>query len=94
MMVFIGESPHAYDFQSVKIIYDSNLSIVHADVVACGIKNPSFIAMGLKFPCNYPEKSIVLLDDTLSFKFYSDFETSGGGCMIAMSCRELMTVPK
>lgn len=57
----------------VKIIYESNLSISQADIVACGIKNPSFIAMGLKFPCNYPEKSIVLLDDTLSYKFYSYF---------------------
>ena len=50
----------------VGIIYESNLNIAQADVVACGIKNPSFIAMGLKFPFNYPDKSIVLLDDTLS----------------------------
>jgi len=57
----------------VKILYESNLSISQADVVACGIKNPAFIAMGLKFLCNYPEKSIVLLDDTLSYKFYSYF---------------------
>jgi hypothetical protein len=56
-----------------KIIYESNLSIDQADVVACGIKNPSFIAMGLKFPFSHPEKSIVLLDDTLAYKFYSYF---------------------
>jgi flavin-dependent dehydrogenase len=29
--------------------------------------------MGFKFPFSHPEKSIVLLDDTLSYKFYSYF---------------------
>jgi len=41
-MVFIGESPYAYDFKSVIIIYDSMLSIAHGDVAAWGIKNFSF----------------------------------------------------
>ena len=57
----------------VKIIYGSNLNSSDADVVAAGPKTPSFVAMGIKFPFEHPDKSIVLLDDTLSYKFYSYF---------------------
>ncbi|UCD82282.1 MAG: NAD(P)-binding protein [Desulfobacterales bacterium] len=57
----------------VKIIYESKLKISDADVVASGIKTPSFVAMGVKFPFNHPDRSIVLLDDTLSYKMYSYF---------------------
>ena len=49
------------------------MKISDADVVASGIKTPSFVAMGVKFPFNHPDKSIVLLDDTLSYKMYSYF---------------------
>ena len=55
----------------VNIVYNSKLSIKEADIVAIGINKPTFIASGVKFACEHPDRSIVILDDDLSFKIYN-----------------------
>jgi hypothetical protein len=57
----------------VKIFYNSRLSIKEADIVATGVNKPAFIATGVKFAYEHPDRSIVILDDDLSFKMYSYF---------------------
>lgn len=57
----------------VKILYKSNLKFNEADIVAIGFKKPTFIATGVKFRLKHPDKSIALLDNNLSLKFYSYF---------------------
>ena len=59
--------------EKITIIYNSKLSIKDANIVATGIRNPTFIATGVKFDIVHPDISIVLLDDNMSPKMYSYF---------------------
>ena len=57
----------------IKIIYNSNLKHEEADIIATGRKSPSFVLTGIMFRLNHPDKSIVLLDNNLSYRCYSYF---------------------
>jgi flavin-dependent dehydrogenase len=57
----------------VNIHYNSELNIEEADIVAIGINKPAVIATGIKFSFNHPNRSILILDDDLSYKMYSYF---------------------
>lgn len=68
---------HALETQAtaakIPIIYNSKLTVDEADIVATGIKKPTYIIMGITFPFEHPDKAIALFDDNLSFKIYSYF---------------------
>ena len=55
----------------VRICYESNLKRSEAHIVATGLKKPTFIATGVRFGINGPDRSIVLLNNDLSSRFYS-----------------------
>jgi flavin-dependent dehydrogenase len=55
----------------VKILYNSNLEASQADIIATGVKEPTFVATGIIFPFKHNDRSVVLLDDNLSYKMYS-----------------------
>jgi len=57
----------------IRIIYNSNLKHHDADIIATGLKKPSFVVTGIKFKFNHPDRSIVLLDNFLSRGCYSYF---------------------
>lgn len=57
----------------IPIIFKSDLTAAEADIVATGKRKPAFTATGITFPFDYPDKSIVILDDNLSFGIYSYF---------------------
>jgi len=57
----------------VKIFYRSTLNSNEANIIATGPQKPTFIATGIKFRFKHPDKSIVLLDEKFSLKFYSYF---------------------
>jgi flavin-dependent dehydrogenase len=57
----------------IKINHNSTLKAQEADIIATGIKQPTFIATGIMFSCALQDKSILLFDDNLSEKFYSYF---------------------
>ena len=59
--------------RQIPIKYNSKLNFKDADIIATGINKPNFIATGIKFPFEHPDRSIVILDDNLSFKMYSYF---------------------
>jgi flavin-dependent dehydrogenase len=58
---------------NAKIIFESDLRQDDADIIATGIKKPTAIASGIKFGLNHPDKTLVLLDDNLAFKWYAYF---------------------
>ena len=60
----------------IPITFCSKLNIRKADIIATGIKKPTFIVNGISFPFDHPDKAIALLDDRLSFKIYSYFIVS------------------
>ena len=62
--------------ESIQILHNSDLSIKDANIVATGIKKPTFIATGINFTFKHPDRSIVILDDKLSPKMYSYFIVS------------------
>jgi len=68
---------HALEKQArgtnVKLVFESSLRQRDADIIATGIKKPTIIACGIKFNLDLPDKTLVLLDDNLSFKWYSYF---------------------
>jgi flavin-dependent dehydrogenase len=57
----------------IPIIYKSKLTVEGADIVATGIKKPTFIVMGITFPFDHPDMTMALFDDNLSFQIYSYF---------------------
>lgn len=57
----------------IRILYRSNLKHNEADIIATGLKKPTFVVTGIKFKFNHPDKSIVLLDNNLSYRCYSYF---------------------
>jgi len=68
---------HALEKQAtdakIPIIYNSKLTIDAADIVATGIKKPTYIIMGITFPFDHPDKAMALFDDRVSFQIYSYF---------------------
>jgi flavin-dependent dehydrogenase len=57
----------------VKIFYCSTLDSNEVSIIATGPQKPTFVATGIKFGFRHPDKSIVLLDNRFSLKFYSYF---------------------
>ena len=57
--------------QNIPIVYKSELDINDADIIATGAGKPAFIATGVKFAIDHPDRSMVILDDHLSFQMYS-----------------------
>jgi flavin-dependent dehydrogenase len=57
----------------IDLFHNSTLKRQEADIIATGIKKPSFLAMGIIFPCVLPDKTAILFDDNLSEKFYAYF---------------------
>ena len=57
----------------INIFFNSTLKIQEADIIATGIKKPTFIATGVMFSCTHREKSVLLFDNNLSKNFYSYF---------------------
>jgi flavin-dependent dehydrogenase len=57
----------------ITIIYNSKLAVEGADIVATGIKKPTFIIMGITFPFENQDAAMALFDDNLSFQIYSYF---------------------
>ena len=57
--------------EGVELLYQSKLEPSDADIIATGIKEPTFIAMGTKFKCIHPDRVIVLFDNNLSLNMYS-----------------------
>jgi hypothetical protein len=57
----------------IPIIFRSKLNADDANIIATGIKEPTFIATGITFPFDHPDKAIALFDDRLSLGIYSYF---------------------
>ena len=57
----------------IKILYNSNLQPNEADIIATGMKSPTFVVTGILFKLKHPDTSIVLLDNNLSYRCYSYF---------------------
>jgi flavin-dependent dehydrogenase len=57
----------------VPIIFRSKLNADDADIIATGIKEPTFIVSGITFPFDHPDYAITLFDDRLSLGIYSYF---------------------
>ena len=57
----------------IKVLYNSKLQDKEADIIATGLKSPTFVVTGVMFRLKYPDKSIVLLDNNLSQRCYSYF---------------------
>jgi hypothetical protein len=57
----------------IRIRFRSRLEPANAHVVATGFSKPAFLVTGITFPFQQPDRSIVLLDDTLSSRCYSYF---------------------
>jgi flavin-dependent dehydrogenase len=72
-----GAIDHAVQKQAtdagIPIIFKSKLNTADADIVATGIKKPSFFVTGITFPFDHPDKAISLFDDRLSLGIYSYF---------------------
>ena len=62
----------------VTIKYHSNLRPEGADIIATGIKKPTFVTTGIKFRISHPETSIILLDNNISSRCYSYFIANEG----------------
>ena len=57
----------------IPIIFRSKLDVNKADIIATGVKKPTFIVTGITFPFEYPDKAIALFDNRLSLGIYSYF---------------------
>jgi len=57
----------------IKIRYNSKLVPSEADIIATGYKKPTFVVTGIRFGFEHPDRSIVLLDNNLSSRFYAYF---------------------
>ncbi len=55
----------------IRIIYKSELKDHEANIIATGPKKPDWVAIGIKFSCDYPDKAVILLSNDLSFRIYS-----------------------
>jgi flavin-dependent dehydrogenase len=72
-----GSLDHALQKQAtdagIPIIFKSKLKPDEADIIATGKKEPTFIATGVTFPLDHPDKVIVLFDDRFSHQMYTYF---------------------
>lgn len=72
-----GALDHALQKQAadagIPIIFKSELKADDADIIATGKKEPTFIATGITFPLDHPDKVIVLFDDRFSHTMYTYF---------------------
>ncbi len=57
----------------VPIVFNSKFDTEKADIIATGKQAPTFIASGLTFHFDHPDKILVLFDDSLSRRIYSYF---------------------
>ena len=57
----------------IELFLNSTLNARQADIIATGIKQPSFIATGIIFSCALHDNSALLFDNNLSDNFYSYF---------------------
>jgi flavin-dependent dehydrogenase len=57
----------------IKIVYNSNLQQKEADIIATGMRRPTLVVTGIIFRLKQPDKSMVLLDNNLSYRCYSYF---------------------
>jgi flavin-dependent dehydrogenase len=57
----------------VNILCNSRLHHKEADIIATGLRKPTFVVTGVMFRLKHPDKSIVLLDNNLSHRCYSYF---------------------
>lgn len=58
---------------NIPLVFKSKLNADDADIIATGIKEPTFIVTGITFPYDHPDKAITLFDDRLSLRIYSYF---------------------
>ncbi|MDH3882581.1 MAG: NAD(P)-binding protein [Desulfobacterales bacterium] len=58
---------------NVPIIFKSKLTASDADIIATGIKEPTFIVTGITFPFDHADKAMAIFDDRLSLRIYSYF---------------------
>ena len=72
-----GAIDHALQKQAtnagIPIIFRSKLNADDADIIATGIKEPTFIVTGITFPFDHPDEAITLFDDRLALGIYSYF---------------------
>ena len=68
---------------AIPIIFQSKLNAADADIIATGIKEPTFIVSGITFPFDHPDKAIILFDDKLSLRIYSYFIVNDNAAEIA-----------
>lgn len=61
---------HQHD---VKLIYQSDTNPKDVDIVATGFRRPTFMATGIMFAIEHPDRSVVVFDDNLSRQMYSYF---------------------
>jgi flavin-dependent dehydrogenase len=57
----------------IDLFFNSTLKKEEADIIASGIKKPSFITTGIIFSCGLQDKTVIFFDDNISEKFYSYF---------------------
>ena len=57
----------------IEILYNSRLQQNEADIIATGMRNPTFVVTGIMFRLKHPDRSVVLLDNDLSYGCYSYF---------------------
>jgi flavin-dependent dehydrogenase len=57
----------------IKILYNSKLQYNEADIIATGMRRPTWVVTGIMFRLQHPDKSVVLLDNNLSYRCYSYF---------------------
>ena len=62
----------------VNIKYDSSMKSEEADIVDDGVHAPSFIAIGVKFKLEHDDYFAILLNNNISYKFYSYFIVNDG----------------
>ncbi|MBW2410081.1 MAG: NAD(P)-binding protein [Deltaproteobacteria bacterium] len=58
---------------NIPVIYESKLSANDVNIIAIGRHNPNYVANGIIFSFDHPDRVIALLDDRLSFKMYAYF---------------------
>ena len=56
---------------NIPIIYESKLAASEVNIIAIGRNNPNYIANGIVFPFDSPDRISILLDDLLSLKMYA-----------------------
>ena len=58
---------------NIPVIYKSKLTANDVNIIAIGRHNPNYVANGITFSFDHPDRVIALFDDRLSFKMYAYF---------------------